>query len=68
MNIAHFDSMWTVLEMSGTHIPRGQTLIVRNDVYTQLENCTKGKWALRVWRISNSLKKITLSFIVVILS
>jgi hypothetical protein len=32
--------MWTVIEMSGTNIPRGQTLIVRNDVYTQLEKMT----------------------------
>ena len=70
MNIAHADPnvISSVIDMSGTHIQKGHTLIVRNDVYTHLEDCTKGKWALRVWRISHSLKNITLSFIVVILS
>jgi len=45
MNIAHFDPNvnYSVTEMSGTNIQKGQTLIVRNDVYTHLENCTKGK-------------------------
>jgi hypothetical protein len=45
MNIAHADPsvISSVIDMSGTNIQKGQTLIVRNDVYTHLENCTKGK-------------------------
>ena len=41
--------------MSGTNI-----LIVRYDVNTHLKIGSRNKWALRLWRISRSLKKITL--------
>jgi hypothetical protein len=45
MNIAHADPnvVSSVIYMSGANTQKGQTLIVRNDVYTHLDNSTKGK-------------------------